>query len=198
MLESLSLEVTRRKKFAGCYIFNIPTVKRLKLTFALVITSDINKVVLRVPNLEYLFLGGVLCSLFQMEDVSSLVEVSVSLRHIAYDYLWVELLNGVSGVKSLLTQDIPSSFLLPIFPNMNRLELGKFWHYRQILQFVEGCPALKHLYIEKVLKLFFFFFVLDNFFYTYIILGFVYLVCVKNKSLENLTGLNRRWFLRVC
>ncbi|KAF5757134.1 putative F-box domain, FBD domain, leucine-rich repeat domain superfamily [Helianthus annuus] len=149
MLESLSLEVTRRKKFAGCYIFNIPTLKRLKLTFALVITSDINKVVLRVPNLEYLFLGGVLCSLFQMEDVSSLVEVSVSLRHIAYDYLWVELLNGVSGVKSLLTQDIPSSFLLPIFPNMNRLELGMFWHYRQILQFLESCPALRHLYIEK-------------------------------------------------
>uniref|UniRef100_A0A251RTA2 Putative F-box domain, Leucine-rich repeat domain, L domain-like protein n=1 Tax=Helianthus annuus TaxID=4232 RepID=A0A251RTA2_HELAN len=111
MLESLSLEVTRRKKFAGCYIFNIPTLKRLKLTFALVITSDINKVVLRVPNLEYLFLGGVLCSLFQMEDVSSLVEVSVSLRHIAYDYLWVELLNGVSGVKSLLTQDV-SFFLI--------------------------------------------------------------------------------------
>ncbi|XP_035842243.1 FBD-associated F-box protein At4g10400 [Helianthus annuus] len=71
VLESLSLEVTRHTNKKD-YIFNIPTLKRLKLTYRSCTNNVINKVVLRVPNLEYLLVSGVLCSYFVMEDVSSL------------------------------------------------------------------------------------------------------------------------------
>ncbi|KAF5757178.1 hypothetical protein HanXRQr2_Chr17g0823531 [Helianthus annuus] len=77
--------------------------------------------------------------------------------------MWFELINGINGVKSLsavntthlIDFDIPftSPFgveSLPIFPNMNRLELKGFWHSGLIPQFLESCPELKHLCIEKV------------------------------------------------
>ncbi|XP_076946708.1 F-box/LRR-repeat protein At3g59200-like [Bidens hawaiensis] len=156
MLECLSLEVTIRNDEKN-YIFNIPTLKRLKLTFSSVITIVVKEVVLNVPNLEYLFVGGVLYSFFVMEDVSSLVEASISFSEITYNYLWVELLTGISGVKSLSAHNvsshvdinIPFTSYMPIFPNMKHLELKGFWHYRLIHRFL-STPGLKHLGIEKV------------------------------------------------
>ncbi|KAM0016996.1 putative F-box domain, leucine-rich repeat domain superfamily, F-box-like domain superfamily [Helianthus debilis subsp. tardiflorus] len=161
MLENLSLEVTWGE-YEKDYVFNIPTLKRLKLTWAKCSTR-FHEVILNVPNLEYLFVGGELCSSFVVEDVSSLVEACVSFREIGFYHMWFELINGINGVKSLsavntthlIDFDIPftSPFgveSLPIFPNMNRLELKGFWHSGLIPQFLESCPELKHLCIEKV------------------------------------------------
>ncbi|KAI3750757.1 hypothetical protein L2E82_21551 [Cichorium intybus] len=61
ILESLSLEVTWHNDKEE-YNFNIPTLKRLELR-TLKCVSVINRVVLNVPNLEYLFVGNILCSL---------------------------------------------------------------------------------------------------------------------------------------
>ncbi|KAI7741180.1 hypothetical protein M8C21_019359 [Ambrosia artemisiifolia] len=158
VLESLSLKVT----FSGGledYLFNIPTLKRLRIIFIChEFHKNMNKVVLNVPNLEYIFFDGTLCSLFVMEDVSSLVEASFKFFRIFFYFLWVELLNGLSGVKSLSLQNIsslmefrsPISLRLPIFPNMTHLELKWLWHTRLIPQFLERAPELKHLFIEKL------------------------------------------------
>ncbi|KAK9074363.1 hypothetical protein SSX86_006961 [Deinandra increscens subsp. villosa] len=152
MLESLSLEVNVHEKDEEDYIFDIPTLKRLKVTLR-DSASVINKVVLRLPNLEYLLIGGTLCSNFVMEDVSSLVEACVSFSNVRLDrsHLWVELLNGLSGVKSLSVQKIPYDLRLPIFPNMKHLELKKFWHSEVVIPFLESCPELKHLYSEETM-----------------------------------------------
>ncbi|KAK1412156.1 hypothetical protein QVD17_33169 [Tagetes erecta] len=155
VLESLSLEITWRGDERD-YVFNIPTLKRLKLTWVKAVTL-IHKVVLNVPNLEYLFVGGVLCSVFVMEDVSSLVEACVSFREIRFYHLWFELLNGIHRVKSLSAQNLSSlidfKFLsaspLPIFPNMKHLELGSFRDRELITQFIESSPELKQLCIAK-------------------------------------------------
>ncbi|KAJ0669166.1 putative F-box domain, FBD domain, leucine-rich repeat domain superfamily [Helianthus annuus] len=153
MLENLSLHIMCKGNTEN-YIFNIPSLKRLKLKWPHH-TSVINKVFLNVPNLEYLFIGGMLCSVFVMEDLSSLVEASVSFREIIFNRhrLLVELLNGLSGVKSLFVQNVSFLFTspLPIFPNMKHLKLKNFQHSRSILQFLESCPELKHLYIEEKL-----------------------------------------------
>ncbi|XP_076941903.1 F-box/LRR-repeat protein At4g14103-like [Bidens hawaiensis] len=157
MLESLSLEVTERNDEEN-YIFNIPTLKRLKVTFSSVITKVINKVVLQVPNLEYLLIGGVLCSFYVMEDVVSLIEVHVSFCKIPYDHLWVELLKRIHGVKSLLTHNVtslvdmknPFTSRLPLFPNMKQLKLKGLWHSQLVLRHLRRTPWLKHLCIEKV------------------------------------------------
>ncbi|KAI3731780.1 hypothetical protein L1987_62969 [Smallanthus sonchifolius] len=84
-----------------------------------------------------------------MEDVTSLVEASVSFDSIVSDHLLVELLKGISGVKSLSIEKFPYTSALPIFPNMKRLEFTSFWDHVLILQFLESCPELKHLCIEK-------------------------------------------------
>ncbi|GKG43880.1 hypothetical protein Tco_0482973, partial [Tanacetum coccineum] len=52
--------------------------------------SNINKVFLNVPNLEYLNLDVALCSLYVIEDLSSLVEARVSCE-VDDDHLLVEL-----------------------------------------------------------------------------------------------------------
>ncbi|KAF5757160.1 putative leucine-rich repeat domain superfamily [Helianthus annuus] len=57
VLESLSLGVGIHEEEKG-YIFNIPTLKRPKLTLQRVCALVTKKVVLNVPNLEYLFVGG--------------------------------------------------------------------------------------------------------------------------------------------
>ncbi|KAK9074362.1 hypothetical protein SSX86_006960 [Deinandra increscens subsp. villosa] len=149
MLESLSLEVKFRNKDEEDYIFNIPTLKRLKVTLPYTV-SIINKIVLHVPNIEYLFVGGSLSSVFVMEDVSSLVEACVSSDDIRFDrlHLWVELLNGLSRVELFSVQEIPFELHLPIFPNMKRFAL-KSSGCSEIDQFLESCPRLKHLYIEE-------------------------------------------------
>lgn len=81
----------------------------------------INKVVLNVPNLEYFLVGGVLCSLFVMKDLSNLVEASVSFFDVRFNHLEAELLNGMSGAKSLSwsTSTVDVSF----FQKLQRITL---------------------------------------------------------------------------
>ncbi|KAM0007029.1 putative leucine-rich repeat domain superfamily [Helianthus debilis subsp. tardiflorus] len=78
VLESLSLDVS-------CYveqdfILNIPTLKRLNLLCISIYDDDNRKIILRLPKLEYLFVDGELCSLFEMEDVSSLCRYTLCGR----------------------------------------------------------------------------------------------------------------------
>ncbi|KAJ0448993.1 putative F-box domain, FBD domain, leucine-rich repeat domain superfamily [Helianthus annuus] len=145
VLESLYLKVG----YVGFvhYTFNIPTLKRLKLT--LLCSSDINEVIIDVPNLEYLFVGGIMCSVFVMKNVLSLVEASISVHGLSV-HLWDELLKGISGVKSLSIKTMPTNLLLPIFPNMEHLELKSLWSSTLILEFLENSPKLKHLHINKL------------------------------------------------
>lgn len=97
VLESLTLKVIVNM-YHKEYSFNIPTLKHLNLQQ----DSCFNKVVLNVPNLEGLYLGGrELCSLFVMEDLTSLVLITVSFPHVTYSCLWVEFLKGMVGAKSI-------------------------------------------------------------------------------------------------
>ncbi|KAI7742670.1 hypothetical protein M8C21_027813, partial [Ambrosia artemisiifolia] len=150
MLESLSLEVAWCDH-RGDYVFKIPTLKRLKLTL-LKCGYAVNRVVLHVPNLEYLYVGGMLGSWFVVEDLSSLVEACVSFdcevsSEVTLLDLWGEFLKGISGVKSLVVQEFLWASHLPIFPNMKCLDLKDIWHSGEILK---SCPALEHLHIEKL------------------------------------------------
>ncbi|KAJ0449026.1 putative F-box domain, leucine-rich repeat domain superfamily, F-box-like domain superfamily [Helianthus annuus] len=106
MLESLSLHVQCCNN-EDDYIFNIATLKQLKLTFhkGLVVHT---RVVLHVPNLEYLSIGG--GSIFVMEDMPSLVEASVVFGQTKVDR-WVEFLKRITGIKSLSIEYV-SSFLM--------------------------------------------------------------------------------------
>lgn len=157
VLESLSLHVTWRNDEEE-YNFNIPTLKRLKLTTGKCV-SVINKVVLNLPNLEYLFVDGILCSLFVMEDLSSLVEATVSYFEVRFSDMLVELLKGISGAKSISwsssTTDVPSNSPLPKFPNLKHLEYkgGRFRSgWPLIPQILESSSELEHLCIEELDK----------------------------------------------
>ncbi|PWA49887.1 FBD-like protein [Artemisia annua] len=99
VLESLSLEITWRGDEED-YIFRIPTLKHLKLSIVKC-ASIINKVVLNVPNLDSFCLDGRWCSLFVMEDFPSLVSVSISFWEVRFVHLYVELLKGITGAKSV-------------------------------------------------------------------------------------------------
>ncbi|KAJ0430587.1 putative F-box domain, FBD domain, leucine-rich repeat domain superfamily [Helianthus annuus] len=148
-LENLSLEVTWfNMNEEEDYVFNIPTLKRLKLTWSKY-DLRINKVILNVPNLEHLYVCGALRSVFVMEDVSSLVEASVPLDYVSYGHLSAELLKGLSGVKSLSVYNQSSpcdvNSPLPIFPSMTHLVLKRFRHFGQIFQFLESSPELKQM-----------------------------------------------------
>ncbi|KAI7727297.1 hypothetical protein M8C21_027569, partial [Ambrosia artemisiifolia] len=148
---SKHLEVIKNKAVEEEYVFNIPTLKRLKLTWRRAFpTSVTKKVVLNVPNLEYLFVGGISGSLFVMEDLSSLVEVSVSFDYIRSDDMCWEFLKGISGVKSLSIEKFPFTSALPIFPNMKHLEFKRYWYPKIVLQHLESCPELKHLCIHML------------------------------------------------
>ncbi|KAJ0814865.1 putative leucine-rich repeat domain superfamily [Helianthus annuus] len=135
VLESLSLEVTKCNSEEDL-IFNIPTLKRQKLSF-IKCTSVLNKVVLNVPNLECLFVHGVLSPSFVMEDVSPLVEASISCTQMRNPHLWFELLKGINGVKSLSAYKVishinfksPLSSPLPVFQNVKHLELKGVCEY---------------------------------------------------------------------
>ncbi|GJQ94897.1 FBD-like protein [Tanacetum coccineum] len=90
------------------YTFNIPTLKRLKLS---IFSSSlrVKKVILNVPNLECLIVDGVWCSRFVIEDLSSLVEANVSCK-VVHEYLWFELLKVTSEAKFLsLTREVSFS-----------------------------------------------------------------------------------------
>ncbi|KAJ0435479.1 putative F-box domain, FBD domain, leucine-rich repeat domain superfamily [Helianthus annuus] len=148
VIENLSLEV----KDCGdekLFKYNIPTLKRLKLTYAYVINDVKNTVVLNVPNLEYLFVGGVLYSSFVMEDLSSLIEASVSIRETTDCSLLVDLLKGISGVQSLSLQYFPHRQHLPVFSNTKHLELKDLWEPKLIPKLLNRFPRLEHLCIEK-------------------------------------------------
>ncbi|KAM0050464.1 putative F-box domain, FBD domain, leucine-rich repeat domain superfamily [Helianthus debilis subsp. tardiflorus] len=152
MLESLSLHVVSRDRDEEDYVFNIPTLKRLKLKTSLWV-SFTHKVVLHVPNLEYLCVEE-LFSLFIMEDVSSLVEASVSLRYMPdnHNHIWDELVKGITGVKSLSiryhSQSNSFTSSPPIFPIMKHLALGDIGHPGHVLQFLESSPELEQLCIK--------------------------------------------------
>ncbi|XP_076941900.1 FBD-associated F-box protein At4g10400-like [Bidens hawaiensis] len=149
VLESLSLEV----KFSdntGDYVFDIPTLKQLKL---ILVTCGyaVNSVVLNVPNLEHLSVGGMLGSCFVVNDLPPSVEVLVSFDCVvSYECtmldLWSQFMRGISGVKSLTIQEVLSSSPLPVFQNLKRLDLKSFWYSGEV---VKCCPALEHLSIEK-------------------------------------------------
>ncbi|KAJ9563550.1 hypothetical protein OSB04_008710 [Centaurea solstitialis] len=155
VLESLSLQVGWLN-FEQGYDLNVPTLKRLKL-MTMKCVSVINKVVLNVPNLECLFVGGILCSVFVMEDLSSLVEATVSYFEVRFSDLLVELLKGISGAKSISwstsTSDVPSNSHLPKFPNLKHLEYkgGRFRSgWPLIPQILENSSELEHLGIEEL------------------------------------------------
>ncbi|GKB51962.1 FBD-like protein [Tanacetum coccineum] len=102
ILETLSLTVLDQ----GCghpedYIFNIHTLKHLKLEVTGKCNKTINNVVLNVPTLEDLFIGGWWCSHFVMEDFPSLVSVKFSSFVPWLEHLWVELLKGISRSMSI-------------------------------------------------------------------------------------------------
>ncbi|XP_022024824.1 FBD-associated F-box protein At4g13985-like [Helianthus annuus] len=146
VLESLSLEVSCNDE--ENFILNIPTVKRLKL----ICRSDYNtvndKIIIRVPKLEYLFVDGPLCSLFEMEDIPSLVEASIPCLHCTFDFMWASILNKLRGVQNLSIEKFGFTSPLPVFPNMKQLELKGTWQSGQITQFLESCPELKIFIID--------------------------------------------------
>lgn len=154
ILESLSLDVDYPNEEED-YKFNIPTLKRLKLRTRKSII--LNKVVLNVPNLEYLFVGGVVSSLFVMEDLSSLVEATatVSVFDERFNHLKLDLLKGISGAKSISwsasTVDVPLNSSVPKFPNLKHLELKSSFSsgWLSLFQFLESASELEHLCIEE-------------------------------------------------
>ena len=77
LLENLTLEIMRRESEEN-YYFEIPTLKRLTLSILRSIETN-NKIVLNVPNLEYLSIRqGWLHSLFVIKDLSSLIQAKAS------------------------------------------------------------------------------------------------------------------------
>ncbi|KAI3764210.1 hypothetical protein L2E82_14214 [Cichorium intybus] len=156
VLESLclSLEALRWGDDTEEYNFTIPTLKRFELRTPRY-TSDISKVVLNVPNLEYLILSGVLCSYFVMEDFPSHVEATVSFSEVGYKHLMIELLKGLSEAKSLSwstsTIGVPLNIPLPKFNYLKRLEFKGFSCFGWFLMFevLQRSCALEYLCIEE-------------------------------------------------
>ncbi|KAL7605427.1 hypothetical protein Lser_V15G15556 [Lactuca serriola] len=157
MLESLSLVINDYNDKEEVYCnFNIPTLKRLQLT-----TSgyrSIYKVVLNVPNLEYLGVSGDLCALFVIEDLSSLVEATVSFSRgeLRFNHLnATELLKGISGAKSISWSipylDVVLQSPLPKFPNLKHLELkGSFGSpWLLVFQHLDSSSQLQHLSFQE-------------------------------------------------
>lgn len=176
ILESLTLYVVWHNDDEE-YNFNIPTLKILNL-HNMKRSSVINKVVLNVPKLEHLFVGGTVCSLFVMEDLPPFIEVKVSFSWFV-DHPWLELLKGISGARSLslvmphkvicclyfliyvysmdptitlFIMKVP--FLLPplMFPNLKQLKLEEFICPKGLLlifQLLETFSELEHICIEE-------------------------------------------------
>ncbi|MFS7990146.1 putative FBD domain, leucine-rich repeat domain superfamily, F-box-like domain superfamily [Helianthus anomalus] len=152
VLETLSLQVDyvcNLQQQQPPYIFSIPTLKRFKLTINDKM-SVFHKVVLRLPILEYLCVGGSLSSLYVMEDLPPLFEADISSLSSSSPRLWLQLLKGISGAKSLTTRDVDFLVRLPIFPNMKRLEVKLFIDLGKIPQFLERFPELKYICLGLV------------------------------------------------
>ncbi|XP_076945208.1 F-box/LRR-repeat protein At3g59200-like [Bidens hawaiensis] len=97
VLESLSLEVLCSNNKED-YVFNIPSLKRLTLKIRSKVS---NEVVLNLPNLEYLFVGGVLRLLFIEEDMFLLIWASFAPCERTFNHSLVDILNKIRGVQSL-------------------------------------------------------------------------------------------------
>ncbi|PWA69440.1 FBD-like protein [Artemisia annua] len=119
VLESFSLQMIHCSEEEECR-FDIATLKHLKLkTWK---WGSFKKVVLNVPNLEDLTIGGRWGSPFVMEDLSSLVSL----------------------------KDLPDEPLLNM-PNLKHLELtDDGYKFEQIIifKFLESCSELEHLSIK--------------------------------------------------
>ncbi|PWA44262.1 FBD-like protein [Artemisia annua] len=154
ILETLSLQIYSLSNIEE-YKFNIPTLKRLTLRLWKS-RSNINKVVLNVPNLEDLFIFGGWCSLiFVMQDFPSLVSTEFSSSVLWSDHFWVELLKGLTRAKSLslsmrYSEDL-SHAPLPKFLNVKHLKLDSWQGLKwpRIFQYLESCSELEHIYIMK-------------------------------------------------
>ncbi|KAM0017033.1 putative leucine-rich repeat domain superfamily [Helianthus debilis subsp. tardiflorus] len=109
VLESLSLEVSCNDE--ENFILNIPTLKRLKLICRSGYSNVNNKIILRVPKLEYLFVDGLLCSLFEREDMPSLVVASIACWQSISDFPWADILNKLRGVQNLSIENVSLIFL---------------------------------------------------------------------------------------
>lgn len=99
ILETLSLQVSWRTEEEE-YNFNIPTLKNLRL-FTPKCASVTYKVILNLPNLEHLFVGGIFNSLFVIENLPSVVSVIFSFSFVYAGNSLADLLKGISGAKSL-------------------------------------------------------------------------------------------------
>ncbi|GKA35886.1 RNA-directed DNA polymerase, eukaryota, reverse transcriptase zinc-binding domain protein [Tanacetum coccineum] len=152
VLESLAFYIHERNNEEE-YRFNIPTLKHLKLkVWKSRPRIGVNKIVLNVPNLEDLFVGGWWRSLFVMEDFPSLVSVTFSDFWLRYGNLWVEFFKGIIEAKSLSYMpysDLPNA-PLPRFQNLKYLEFKSGYDFKLIFEFLESCSELEHLSIEEV------------------------------------------------
>ncbi|MFS8021008.1 putative leucine-rich repeat domain superfamily [Helianthus anomalus] len=160
MLESLSLEVTKCNSEEDL-IFNIPTLKRLTLSLSFrKPASVINKVVLNVPNLEYLFVDGVSSSSFVMEDVSSPVNLPClkTLDVVAYTNPFVnafKLINGCPVLESLSLEITMCKYkkdFMFIIPTLKRLKLSFIKHASVLNKIVLNVPNLEYLFVHGVLS----------------------------------------------
>nr|GEZ45143.1 hypothetical protein [Tanacetum cinerariifolium] len=144
LLEYLSLKIHMPSTTEDFY-FKAPILKRLRLALLYNSENGIHKVVLNVPNLEYLHIDEsiVLCSLFVMEDLSSLVKAKVSCY--VFDYhLCVELLKGLSKVRNL-TLDV-TNMMEAAF----NIHFPKFPHLKKMA--IVGCYPFDMLKIPQILE----------------------------------------------
>ncbi|GJW17617.1 FBD-like protein [Tanacetum coccineum] len=156
VLECLKTEIKKCVQ-AQHHHYKIATLKQLKLSVCQSKTLSYNQVRLSVPNLERLDVDdGILCSEFVMEDLSSLNEAKVSCR-VKDARLWVELLTGISKVKSLSLETVWETLdqvwgVLPEFPNLKKLNLkGNVGRQGELtLQILKCCPELENISIEEV------------------------------------------------
>lgn len=152
-LESLSLRI-RWWNHEEDYSLKLPTLKRLELSIS-ESTSLINKVVVNVPNLEYLLVDGILCSHLVLENLPSLVKAKTSCE-VDHDHLGAELLKGINEAESLILafkscNSIEDRRDFPQFPNLKLLEVkGYVGHgYQLICQILKSGSELEDLWIEK-------------------------------------------------
>lgn len=150
ILESLSLEIYWNSDDED-YNFNIPTLKHLEIRT--VKGGCSNKAVLNVPNLESFYFRGPLYSLFVMEELPSLVSVTVLCGFWSSTNLWVELLKGIAGAKSIsmsTAYNVPPDVTLPTFSNLKHLEVKNFVGLNWLIvpHILESSSELEHLCID--------------------------------------------------
>ncbi|KAK1412152.1 hypothetical protein QVD17_33164 [Tagetes erecta] len=148
-LENLSLEVSSRNEEHE-YVFNIPTLKRLKLDWSGLDKYCIDVVVLDVPNLEYLYICRKLCSTFVMEDMSSLVEASVSFSTLTKLSLFncntLTKLSVHQHYEYKISWEFPCQFTLPCLSTLD-IDLA-VTPFANVVELIHSCPMLENLSLE--------------------------------------------------